>query len=559
MVAYTALFLFLAGIFGNIKISVKADRALAFPLLAGLAVLFFYFCRGADSARENAFSFIWSSTPGGRSLNFDIVSDAYNCMLIIPCFAVTLLSAAWSLIFRYEARRCAYISLLALNLAALIMLVTASNFVQLLTALFVIDVLAVFVTGDASACRRFVMFNLAADMLLFAVMAVINSRVASLDIRQIVLYRDIGAHQDFVALAGLAAVFAKAGFFPFCPCITGLGGIRLHRLYNILFLSSPFAAVILLLKFYPLWETSAYFGPCFDAVCVLTMIWGALGVLCRADFKVKTVYLYMMSSAFFLEMLHSHGFVRTPDFSFLSAVMYAAALVWYLFYYYCGLLSRAEEMFSSVFANRKPLFCTLLLFVLAVAAEADVVTTLRNAASDRYIWLFAVLFYISITAVLRQLFTADKSASCAGGRAMPVKITAFAGLAVLCVFLMPNKHAHMLTLVAAASVFVLLCAYNPLSKAVFLYKNDFLQSSDVLGAVYTASAKFLRLCGKLLRMLTDRLLMEKIVFAPFSSAGVSTLRLFRKLHSSVKSGGILAVLLLAALLLCSYISAGGKL
>ncbi|MBR1601368.1 MAG: hypothetical protein IJ677_07295 [Alphaproteobacteria bacterium] len=241
MIAYTTLLLFFIGIFSSIKVGAKVDKTLSFLTFASIFFVFAGFCDGMSSLSNHSFSFVWSANPGS-SLKFDIISNYYNYWLIFPGFVLTLLSMLNCLFFRYEKQVSAYFSVLIFNLIALIILVTSNNFVQLLSALFVIDVLSVFMIKESDAYRRYVLLNILSDMVLFAVLAVINCRVASLDIRQIVLYRNIGMHQDFVALAGLTAVFAKFGFFLFQIGVIDLKKIRFHRILNVLFLSSPLSA-----------------------------------------------------------------------------------------------------------------------------------------------------------------------------------------------------------------------------------------------------------------------------------------------------------------------------
>jgi len=549
MIAYTALLLFFIGIFSSIKVGVKVDRTLSFVTFASLFFVFGGFCDAVNSVREHVLAFVWS-TSAGNNLKFDVISNSYNYGLVLPCFILTMLGALNNFFFRYEERRSAYISVLTFNLVALIILITSNNFVQLLSALFVVDILSQLMIRDVEAGRRYVLLNMFADMILFTVLALINCRVASLDIRQIILYRNTGMHQDFVALAGLTALFAKLGFFLFQIGITDLKNVRFHRLQNILFLSSPLAAMILLLKFNALWRTSEYFTMYMDIVCILTILWGGLGSLCSNNLKSKVIYWQMSFWALFMELLRFHGFIWFSGFTFLLLEMYAIVLALYLLYYYNNRRVLMTQIQNMPLTNKRAVACVLLVIVAVVAAMSNTLTILYNNMNRYYIWTFAAVFVLTLSAVLKQMFKRE-SVKLVGYGPMPVKKFMLFELIMFCAFLLQDwRYAEPATW-SGAVVFALLCACNPLAKTDFVYGIKALQNNDVLGRVYHVLVKSLRLCGRVFWLLIDRLFVEKIVLAVLSSSVSAMLRFFRRLNAG-KFSGVLAFILLALLLSVSY-------
>ena len=549
MIAYTTLLLFFIGIFSSIKVGVKVDKTLSWLTFTSLFLVFAVFCDGMNSVREHTFSFVWNTASGGN-LKFDIISNSYNYWLVLPCFILTMLSALNNFFFHYEERRSAYLSVLAFNLVALIILITSNNFVQLLSALFAVDILSLFMIKDIKAYQRYALLNMLADMVLFTVLAVINCRVASLDIRQIVLYRNNGMHQDFVAVAGLTAVFAKFGFLLFQVGITDLKKIRFHRMQNVLFISSPLAAMILLLKFNALWRTSAYFTMYMDIMCILTILWGGLGSLCADNFKSKVVYWQMSFWALFLELLRFHGFIWFSGFTFLLLEMYAVISALYLLYYYNNRRVLMTQIKNLPLMNKKAVAWVLAIIVAAIAAMANTLTILYNNMNRYYIWTFAAVFILSLSAVLKQLLMRRK-VKITGFSVMPVKPFMFVELILLCSFLLQDWQYAEPPVWGATSLFALLCVFNPLEKMSFIYKVKSLQNNDVLGRVYHVLIKSLRLCGRFFWLLIDRLFMEKIVLALLTSGVGGTLRFLSKLQTGGR-GGIVAFILLILLLLASY-------
>ena len=66
------------------------------------------------------------------------------------------------------------------------MMITSNNLVQLLSGLFVVDIMALLIIKDVEKSKYYATFNLIADMMLFTVLAVVNCQLESLDLRQII-------------------------------------------------------------------------------------------------------------------------------------------------------------------------------------------------------------------------------------------------------------------------------------------------------------------------------------------------------------------------------------
>lgn len=555
MIAYTALLLFLIGIFSGIKVGVKADKLLAYGAFASLFLIFATFFESVYLPEEYITSFIWN-TSRDRELRFDIISNAYNCGLVFPFFAVTMFMVANNLIFRHEERRSYYISVVILNLVALIVLITSNNFVQLLAALYFIDILALFMIKNAEACKRLLLMNIAADTLLFAVLAMINSRVDSLDIRQILLYRKIGFHVDFIAICGLTAVFAKLGFFLFQLGIIGLKKIRFHRLQTFLFLSSPAAAIILLLKFNTLWRTSEYFTSYVDGMCLLTMVWGFICSIAIDNFKSKFIYWQMMFWALAVELLRYHGFLWDADFTSLFGGMFLFSNALYMLHYYGNRRSEVSQMMRLRLASVTGYNAAYLLILLSVVVLSNTLTAMYNNINRYSIWIFAVLFVLSISTVVGQLYFSKAKYRKLNVNRITFKSLHFGVMLALTVILLRNVQYHEVQVWGFAAAFMLLCLLSPLHSLSFLYVREGIQSGDWLGKIYLLQVKSLRLCGKILSFLVDRMFLENFIMGTLTEISKFGFRLFRHLHSSRLIGGTLVILIITGLLWLSFEQGG---
>lgn len=557
MIALTSLMLLMLASLSCIGLNVKKDRLLSFFTFVVFSAIFLHFCKDALVGNEHIFSFVWNSSPSG-DIKVDIISNKYNYDLILPFFSITLLAIAQNNIFRYEERSGSYNAVLIFNLVALISLITSNNFVQLLCALFVIDVLSLFLIKDIDAFRRYILFNMIADILIFAILALINSRVDSLDIREILRYRQMGQHINFIALVGLTAVFIKMGFFAFGVGICELQNIKLHRLQNVLFLSSPISALILLLKFHMLWTTSPYFSHYFHAMCILSMAGGFCGSLIYNNYERKIICWQLMFYSILLELLCFQGFQWSGQYSVL--LLQAAFLNGALYFIYYGLNRKTDilAMASQVYSNAVTLNFSLCCLTIAIADLAGTLTALYNRGNRYYIWAFAVLFVLSLSATLKQIFgkmPQQKSLSSGkkGDYANILLLTVF-GL-----FLVYPRQWFSLPVMGFCAAFVTLCVFSPLVQFNKLYTILWLQNNNWLGTFYKyAIVKPLRLSGKLLWLLVDRLLIEKILMGFALSLTLRCLHFFRQLHNNITLGGAMILLLLGVLLWLSYSMGGGS-
>lgn len=555
MIAYTVFLLFLIGIFSSFKVSVKVDKVLAFVAFTSLFFVFINFCDGMLSGNEHTFSFMWN-TSQGQDLTFEIISDATTYQLVLPCFLLTLLGCLHNLLFRYEERRSAYMSILIFNLVTLIVLITSNNFVQLISALFIVDILSVFMIKDTYTSQRYVMLNMCADMALFSVLAVINARVDSLSIQEIWRYRQIGFHADFAALTGLTAIFAKLGFALFQVGLMPFKNVRYHRMQNIMFLSSPMAALILLLKFNGLWRISDYFTLYADIACVFTFVWAFIGNMCTDNFKAKVIYWQMLFWALMVSLLRFYGFAWIPEFTCLMVEMYILLTAFYLIYFYNNRGRTVTYMMNLRFTHSKRLYSTYVIILLALTAMANTLMQMYNNVNRYYIWSFAGFFLLSIAATIGQIYFSDKKRRYGAQHDLNFKWLVFLELTALCAGVLYAAQFYKAPVWGTALTFLLLCRLPLWQKTAALYQVPALQNSDALGSFYRGLFQSLRLSGRVFWLLIDRLFLEKIVLGTAIYLSKICLRTFKYVHTHRLIGGIVVIVVLALLLELSYRQGG---
>ena len=137
MIADTAFLLIVVAFLSSIKIGIKTDRVFSRLLFLCVTAVCYIFYRHSDAAVEQTFSFVWNSSPSGNIM-VDIISNRYNCRLILPFLFISLLAIGYNAVFRYEERRGIFNAIILFDLTALIMMITSNNLVQLLSGLFAV-------------------------------------------------------------------------------------------------------------------------------------------------------------------------------------------------------------------------------------------------------------------------------------------------------------------------------------------------------------------------------------------------------------------------------------
>lgn len=550
MVASTALLLFVIGLCNFFKFSIKWDK-----FVCGISslALFAIVVRFADKmldVKEHSFSFLWNSSPSG-DIKFDIISNAYNCELFFVFLVMGLLAVCANYCFRFEEKRCHYNALVFLNLTALLLMITSNNFVQLLSALFLIDVFAVALADNPNACRRFIMVNLLSDMLIFMILALINARVDSLDIRQIINYKNMGYHLDFIAIIGFSAILMKLGFFPFQTNLLALKNIRMHRLQSILCLFSPISALILLLKFNTLWLSSEYFLLIFDVACPLSIAWCAFRASLDDDIKAKIINWQIMFYALMLELLRFHGFVWDWHISDLMLANYVWLCGVYLLYYHSARKKRISEIMKIRYERVVGICLSVVMIFLAILPQINILEMLYNNRNRYYIWLYATLFMLSFCGVLHQILFTEKAKniSLRKIKVNPLHPLFLLLIGVILVLLLVQLNWESLIFWSMTGIFVALTLSGISSGFSKYYASEPIQKVDWLQNLYdNVFMEMLQNFGRLLWLLIDWKLAEKFITGTVLTFWQAGLHFFKNIQQNYMRRTLFVLLVLSTVI-----------
>ncbi len=556
MIAFTALALLIVGFFNSFRFSVKADKFVCGVSLFAVSGIIFWFSDRIVNLNEQVFSFLWNSSPSG-DIKIDIISNSYTCGLFLPFLIITALAICGNYCFRYEEKRCRYNALLIFNLLVLLLMITSNNFVQLLSAVFLVDIFAVIKAQNTANCKNFIILNLSADMLIFMILALINGRIHSFDIREIINYKNMGYHIDLIAILGLTSVFMKMGFFPFQLGFSTLKNLRFHRLQNILYLSSPISALILLLKFSALWSASSYFLPYFDIICLTAMAFCALKAFYINNLRSKLICWHTLTLTLMLELLRFHGFVWDWRFSKILLATYALFMGLYLLYYQSGRKVLMTHLLKSKFQYFQTVTPAITIIGLAMFAHIYNLETLYNNINRYYIWTYATIFLLSFCGVLHQICfirkKLRKNILKIQKKTTPSLFLFFAVL--LCLILLVHIDLNSLAFWSMSAVFIFLYLSGLSTPLCRFYDNEKLQNLDWLNKIYRFIFVYLlQSIGIVLWFMVDRKLIENFMTKIFSGIWQLLLHFFRIIQNSyIWRCLFITLILVIALIFTPYI------
>ena len=121
-----------------------------------------------------------------------------------------------------------------------------------------------------------------------------------------------------------------------------------------------------MLKFSPLWISSAYFLPCIDAFFLTAVIWSVFRATTTDDLRLNIIYWQIMFYALLLELFRFHGFVWDWRFSKLFLANYIMLEGIYLLYYQAKRKTLLSQISTLVNKNKSLISISLLIISLAI-------------------------------------------------------------------------------------------------------------------------------------------------------------------------------------------------
>lgn len=431
-----------------------------------------------------------------------------------------------------KKKRAAFKLLVTLNFVSLSLLVCAENYVQLITSVFITDILGYLILKDVDSSRRYVVYNFFADMCLFMVMALACGKLQSLELNRLPYYEEIGRHRDFVGLVTAVALLVKTGCFMFQSYLLDLHAARFQRMSAVNMLFAPLAGIIELLRLNSLVTVSDLALPLLKIIGTLTMVAGIVYFVVVDNIKKKLVYLNMGFIGFLLLLLVKNGFA----WNWLCAGYYVAACFFNLLllkiYLYQNHEVQVSEMLNSRETNSVLMNATLMQLILAANVFFAVVWKIAgNSAVSGWILGGGAAVLAAVALVLNQIYRSPHTRRLESLNPNPLRPLSFVvnfslliyGSWVLDAFT-PYNIAFMVLFLAGI---VLL----PLSRLRTVYGIEWLQKEDLSKSFFFyALVTPLMYISRTLWLLVDFVFSEKIITAGLSALNRLGLSVFFKIN-----------------------------
>lgn len=445
------------------------------------------------------------------NININLSTNNSNYLVFLPLMLIAVLSMLNNVLSKNEMYKLRLNGLIAMNLAAFILLVNSADFVQLIVSSSIITVLGLYMIDDFAAKKKYIYYNLLADMGLFTVFAIIYGSTHSVELASLSRYKDIGTHKDLVAILVLISLFAKSGLFLFQNQLLDLSGLNFNRLLVVCFCSTPVASFIILSKINALLLVSAYVAPILYVVIIASALWGFFGAMLIDNIKEKALYLSMLFYAyiFYLLAIEKEMSFEMVGLNLLGAYLLNIPLLWIN-------VAASNEIFVSRMGRfLRNLKFTFFMSLLIIWSFSGIL--LSAWQPDKIIaWIYLGMILISFSHLFYQVFR--------GSSAVDERVEALLCNPGIFSWLPPILLASLLVYISdswqnayslyAIIVVLVLTFVGPLRFLARLSDVEVIQNNDILEKIYNAFfLEPIRILGRVLWLTIDFLLIERTLIS----------------------------------------------
>lgn len=545
-------YMLVIGLSGLLKMRARYDRIWSWLIFVILSCLLGeYYIQNSKGYMPN-FSILWGTSQLGN-ITIDFHPTPITNQLIIPLFFTLLLVIFNNNIFRFEEKRSTLNSFIILNFIALLLLICAENYVQLITMVFIADIMGYMILKDADSSRRYVVYNFLADLCLYMILALACGKIQSLDMNRLLGYEQIGRHKDFVSLITALALFIKLGSFPFQSYLLDINSTRFQRTIVVSLLSAPLVGILLLLKLHNLLLVSDIFLPLFNVLSWLTILWGITGFITRNNLQKKIVCLNSGFIGLLMLLLAKENFSWNSMLSVYYVVVCLFNELFVQIYFYKNHETDMIKIINGKEGDAQALKGVLVQITLLSAIFMALMLRMYQSGLSVWMFLFACMIISSLSLILNHIYRPISPSQLNYKIATSMQKSAV--LVNICIMgiMMKYIEANVWEIILFALAFLALIAL-PLGKYFnSIYENSKLQDKDLSKSFffYALVTPFTYI-SRSLWLLIDFYLSEKIIASNLAFINNLLTTVFLKINKRKYSTFILFFILGMAVLAISY-------
>ena len=522
MLFHTMFLMLLVAFCGLFKLRMRYDRLLSLAIFFAFAFLGYSYST-MDLHTMQGFSLLWRPSQMGN-ITIDFHPSEVANKQIIPIFIASLLTILNNSIFHYEERKSNFNAFVIFNFISLSLLISAENYVQLITTVFVTDIMGYLILKNVDLSHRYVIYNFFADMCLFMILALVSGRIQSLELNRLLGYEQIGRHKDFVSLATALALFVKMGCIIFQSYLLDISEARFQRMTVVHLLTAPLVSILLTFKLLNLLLVSDLFLPIFKLVIVLTFFIGIAGFIVHNHIQKKMVYLNMAFLAFLLWCLALDKFNWNNLFSIYYIAIYLLNQLFFKIYLYQNRESDVNKMSSM---QETPLLIILMQLTIWSGLFATLIYLIYSKISNISIIIAGSILLLVLAIILNHIYKSPRVHRLDYLNTNTARWVSFIVNSVLLFLAIYYWQEHIYIILATTAAFLALTASSLGKPFRYFYGNQDLQQQDFSKSFffYVIIAPLTYLSSHLWN-LVDYFLSEKVITKFFSILENGCLTLF---------------------------------
>lgn len=547
------------GLIGILKLRVRYDRIISVIMFLATAYIFYIYMNLDFSGNENGFSFLWEKTKIG-DITIDFYPSDLSNLIIKPIFFISVYALLSNNIFRYEERIMPLNALIILNFIVLSLIICAKNYVQLMTMVFVSDIIGYLTIKNADSLRKYVIYNFFADMCLFMLLALACGKIQSLDITRLLGYEQIGRHKDFVGICAALAIFIKIGCFPFHSYLTDIKTARFSRIVVANVLGTPLSGILMLLKLHNLLFVSNLMPIIYQIITVATFTAGIIGFVHSRNILKKVITLDLAFRGMLMQILWINGFEWNRYTAFYLIGIYLFNHLFYEIFIYQKREVDIVNIPSVIESNARSLKFLLFRETILMSLSVWLVWQIARQYDDSSIVLGIIILFAAMSIVLHHIYIPPlkNSQIVVRGKDKNIRQGIFEGINMLVLGMgLYYLQPEIVFIIAVAIIFLGMIA-SSLGKPFYrIYakidedKNDFIK--NLFFYIIAVPLTYLsRRCW----LFIDLILSEKIITATISAIGHGGERLFLQLDAQKYRIPVRALVLGIILCLLCYQQGG---
>ena len=438
--------------------------------------------------------------------------------------------------------------LIIFNSIFVIMAFCSANYIQLLAAVGMADVIVYGIINNLEAKRHYIYGNFVADFMLMSILALVLAQQGKVDIANLEEYTKNWHHRDFIAIILLIAVFIKSGFAFFHTAYQKMASLSFNRLNFILYASTPLMGITILLLLNNMLSISKFSYPIFVIGVFTSLCWGFVGCLTSDNIKRKAIYNAMMFWG-----LAFAGVVMFPDFSMRKFLVFLISAFLFNVSLQIACKSAEQKYISQISGFYK--FPQIIFVINMVAALLYAFSWLFFSYGSLYLCLYGlVLILLTGVTIASEIYLGtDKTRQ--NQKLTTIMLMALPIFVMFAISIIKKDNIpHFYVYVAAiTSAWILLFLTWPLRFMQKTYQISFFQNSDIINAAYTTLiAVPVQTIGRGLRVAVDFIFLERTLIASIKNSIRFFVFIFKMIHSRGVWGKIFFIILGAAVFAAVY-------